>query len=109
MLKHSLTRTPPVDQRTAADLAEFFGALSDTSRVRIVATLLDGERHVGAIASAIGLSESAVSHQLRGLRQLRLVRARKVGREVHYALDDDHISQLFQLGRQHIRHRQEED
>jgi ArsR family transcriptional regulator len=105
MLKHSPIRKPAVDERTAADLAEFFGALSDASRVRIVATLLDGERHVGAIAEAIGMSESAVSHQLRGLRQLHLVRARKVGREVHYALDDDHVSQLVQLGLEHIGHR----
>jgi DNA-binding transcriptional ArsR family regulator len=105
MFKHSLICRPAVDERTAADLAEFFGALSDASRVRIVATLLDGERHVGAIAEAIGMSESAVSHQLRGLRQLRLVRARKVGREVHYALDDDHVRQLVHLGLQHIQHR----
>jgi DNA-binding transcriptional ArsR family regulator len=105
MFKHSLFCRPAVDERTAADLAEFFGALSDASRVRIVATLLDGERHVGAIAEAIGMSESAVSHQLRGLRQLRLVRARKVGREVHYALDDDHVRQLVHLGLQHIQHR----
>lgn len=105
MLKRSTLPGQPLEMHTAADLAEFFGALSDASRVRIVATLLHGERRVGAIARAVGLSESAVSHQLRGLRHMRLVRARKAGREVHYALDDEHVSQLFQLGLQHIQHR----
>jgi DNA-binding transcriptional ArsR family regulator len=50
------------------------------------------------------MSESAVSHQLRGLRQLRLVRARKKGRQVYYALDDDHIAKLYRLGLDHVEH-----
>jgi ArsR family transcriptional regulator len=93
-----------LDDRTATHIAELFGALSDPSRVRIIAALSAGELNVGSLAEVIGLSESAVSHQLRGLRQLRLVRARKVGRQVFYALDDDHISDLFMRGLDHVQH-----
>jgi ArsR family transcriptional regulator len=60
--------------------------------------------NVSAIAATVGISESAVSHQLRGLRQLRLVRARKEGRQVFYCLDDDHITQIFSAGLDHIIH-----
>ncbi|HQZ52590.1 MAG TPA: metalloregulator ArsR/SmtB family transcription factor, partial [Thermoflexales bacterium] len=61
-------------------MAELFQAMSDPSRVRILFSLLQGEVNVGAIAAQIGVSESAVSHHLRGLRQLRIVSARKDGR-----------------------------
>ncbi len=93
-----------VDENAAADLAELFRAMSDTSRVRILAAVMDSERNVGAIAAQIEISESAVSHHLRHLRQMRLVRTRKEGREVYYALDDDHVAALFKLGLEHVRH-----
>jgi ArsR family transcriptional regulator len=85
-------------------LAELFRALGDPSRVRIIAALLEGETNVSTLAEIVGISESAVSHQLRTLRQLRLVRARKQGREVYYALDDDHVADLFQRGLDHVLH-----
>lgn len=93
-----------LDTRTASRVAELFQALSDPSRVRILAALMHGEVHVGALASAVGISESAVSHHLRNLRLLRLVRARKDGRQVFYALDDDHITELIQSGMDHVLH-----
>jgi DNA-binding transcriptional ArsR family regulator len=96
--------SPPLDEATAARVAELFRAFSDTSRVRLIAALADCEMHVGALAEAVGISESAVSHHLRGLRQMRLVRARKAGRQVFYCLDDDHVSALFQQGLDHVRH-----
>ena len=82
-------------------LAELFGALSDPTRLRIISSLMEGECSVGQIAAGVGLSESAVSHQLRGLRQMRLVRARKSGRQVFYSLDDQHVARLYQLGLEH--------
>ncbi|MCQ3939109.1 MAG: ArsR family transcriptional regulator [Chloroflexi bacterium] len=88
----------------ARKLAELFSALSDASRTRIIALLMDGEMSVRAIADGLGMTESAVSHQLRGLRQMHLVRARKAGRQVFYALDDDHVSRLFTLGLDHVQH-----
>ncbi len=93
-----------LDQQTAEYVAELFRALSDPSRVRIVAALAEGELHVGALAERVGISESAVSHHLRGLRQLRLVRARKEGRQVYYRLDDDHIEDLYRRGLDHVLH-----
>ncbi len=93
-----------INEREAADLAELFKAMGDPSRVRILAALSEGERKVGEIAAQASLSESATSHHLRGLRYMRLVRARKEGREVYYTLDDDHITSLFALGLEHVRH-----
>jgi ArsR family transcriptional regulator, lead/cadmium/zinc/bismuth-responsive transcriptional repressor len=88
----------------AIQLAELFSALSDASRVRIISLLMDGEMSVRALADMLSMTESAVSHQLRGLRQMHLVRARKSGRQVFYSLDDDHVSRLFTLGLDHVQH-----
>lgn len=93
-----------LDERTAAQVAELFAAFSDPSRVRLIAALVGREMNVGALAEAAGISESAVSHHLRGLRQMRLVRARKEGRQVYYSLDDDHVAALFQQGLDHVQH-----
>ncbi len=88
----------------AIKLAELFSALSDASRIRLIALLMDGEKSVNALAQGLGMTDSAVSHQLRGLRHMRLVRARKSGRQVFYSLDDDHVSRLFTLGLDHVQH-----
>lgn len=93
-----------LDERAAAQVAELFRAFSDTSRVRLIGALTDGELNVGALAVAANISESAVSHHMRGLRQMRLVRARKAGRQVFYGLDDDHVLALFRQGLEHVRH-----
>ena len=88
----------------AIQLAELFSALSDASRIRLIALLMDGEMSVRALAEGVGMTESAVSHQLRGLRHMHLVRARKSGRQVFYSIDDDHVSRLFTLGLDHVQH-----
>jgi ArsR family transcriptional regulator, lead/cadmium/zinc/bismuth-responsive transcriptional repressor len=88
----------------AIQLAELFSALSDASRVRIISLLIEGEMSVSALAEELKMTESAVSHQLRGLRQMRLVRARKEGRQVFYTLDDDHVAKLYSLGLDHVVH-----
>ena len=93
-----------LDESTAHDLAELFGAFSDASRLRIISSLVEGEMNVGALAEKVGLSKSATSHQLRGLRQMRLVATRKVGREVYYRLDDDHVKDLYSRGLEHVIH-----
>ncbi len=100
------TRTDVIalGEKDAAHLAELFRALGDASRIRILSAIADEELHVGAIAEIAGISESAVSHHLRGLRQMRLVRARKDGREVYYTLDDEHVTALFRQGLEHVRH-----
>ena len=88
----------------AIQLAELFSALSDASRVRIISLLIEEELSVSALAKGLKMTESAISHQLRGLRQMHLVRARKTGRQVFYSLDDDHVARLFSLGLDHIQH-----
>jgi DNA-binding transcriptional ArsR family regulator len=94
----------PLDDHTSFHLANLFSALSDPTRVRIIGLLLDRELSVGTIAEGLGMSESAVSHQLRGLRLQRIVRARKQGRWVFYCLDDEHVIELFRLSLQHMEH-----
>ncbi len=92
-----------LDEHVAAHVAELFRAFSDTSRVRIMAALLQGERNVSALSQAVGISESAVSHHMRSLRQMHLVSSRKTGKEVYYRVDDPHIVDLFQQGVRHIQ------
>ena len=91
-------------ENTSTHLADLFNALSDPTRLRIISVLLDSEMNVGDIAAQLKMTESAVSHQLRGLRQMRLVRGRKNGRQVYYALDDDHVAKLYRLGLEHVDH-----
>ncbi|HXQ38235.1 MAG TPA: metalloregulator ArsR/SmtB family transcription factor [Anaerolineales bacterium] len=91
-------------ENTSTHLADLFSALSDPTRLRIISVLLESEMNVGEIAAQLGMTESAVSHQLRGLRHMRLVRGRKNGRQVYYALDDDHIAKLYRLGLEHVDH-----
>ena len=93
-----------IDERTSIHLADLFSALSDPTRLSIISALLEREMSVGEIADRISISESAVSHQLRGLRQMRIVRPRKEGRQVFYCLDDDHVARLFQMGLEHVIH-----
>ncbi len=96
-VKRSLT-----DEETNFRLSEIFGALSDATRLRIIDALSREELCVCDISAALGLSQSATSHQLRTLRQLRLVRQRREGRLVFYSLDDDHILGLFKQGLAHV-------
>jgi DNA-binding transcriptional ArsR family regulator len=83
-------------------LADTFRVLGDATRVRMLDALSKAELPVCDLAAVVGLSPSAVSHQLRLLRGARLVRARRAGRMVFYALDDHHIVQLFEQGLRHV-------
>ncbi|NLS76688.1 MAG: winged helix-turn-helix transcriptional regulator [Chloroflexi bacterium] len=93
-----------LEPRMAQDLANLFQVLSDPTRVQIISALLGRELNVGEIAAALGLSLSAVSHQLRLLRNSRLVRWERKGREVYYLLDDEHIEVLYRAGLDHCCH-----
>jgi len=88
----------------AGQLAEMFKALSDPTRVRIVSLLAGEELPVSRLAGALAMSQSAVSHQLRTLRDLRLVRWRRSGRQIFYTLDDEHVADLYQRGLEHVAH-----
>lgn len=95
-------RARMIGARTVEALAETFRALGDPTRVRILDALATGELCVCDIASLVGISESAASHQLRLLRGLRLVRPRRSGRLVYYAVDDHHILELLNQARTHV-------
>ena len=83
-------------------IADVFSLLGDPTRVRLVDALTHGERCVSDLATLVGLSESAVSHQLRLLRAARLVRVRRSGRQAYYALDDHHVVGLIHDTRKHV-------
>jgi len=85
------------------DVAHTFSILGDPTRVRILDALSGGELCVCDIATLAGISESAVSHQLRLLRTSRLVTSRRAGRHIHYALDDRHILDLLRLAETHVK------
>jgi len=87
-----------------AELADTFSALGDPTRVKILHALSQRELCVCDLASLLEMTPSAVSHQLRLLRHLRIVKHRREGRMVHYSLDDQHVVDLFQRGLEHVRH-----
>src|SRR5437870_6158544 len=98
-------KTTLLGARAVIALAETFKVLGDPTRVRILDALSRSELCVCDIARLLGLSESAVSHQLRLLRGMRLVRPRRDGRMVFYTLDDQHIVRLFKQGLEHVEER----
>lgn len=92
------------EENTFFKLADFFKLLGDTTRARILWALDQNEMCVCDIANVLGMSKSSISHQLSTLRRANIVRCKKVGKEVYYALDDDHVKKSFELGLEHINH-----
>ena len=84
------------------DVAELFKVFGDTTRMRIICALKENELCVGDIAEITNTTISAISHQLRILKQAKLVKYRKEGKTVYYSLDDDHVLQIFEKGREHV-------
>lgn len=84
------------------DLADLFKIFGDTTRIKILCALFQAEMCVCDIAVLLGMTQSAISHQLRVLKHSRLVRYRKEGKVVYYSLDDDHVKGIFNLGLSHI-------
>lgn len=92
----------PLSDRVYHAIAETFRTLGDPTRARLVHALAGGERTVNSLAEELGITPSAVSHQLRTLRQTGLVRFRRAGAFAFYALDDPHIERLFQEAHRHV-------
>ena len=84
------------------DLAEFFRTFGDTTRIKLLYALMDGNKCVADLTAAAGASQSAVSHQLRILKQMDLVRCRKDGKQMIYSLADDHVHTIIQMGMDHV-------
>ena len=98
-----------LDEEVVFDIADFFKVFSDSSRVKILYLLLGKELCVNDIVDSLGMNQSAVSHQLRTLRQNHLVKYRKDGKSTFYSLDDDHVAILLQQGLGHIMHKKGEE
>ena len=93
-----------IDDVTSQHLAEIFKVLGDATRIKRLAWLSANEMCVCDIADALGMGQSAISHQLRVLRTARLVKFRKEGKEAWYSLDDDHVVRLMHQGLDHVMH-----
>ncbi len=91
---------PP--EETLYDLAEFFKVFGDTTRIRILYALLESELCVGDLAQLLGLTQTACSHQLRVLKNNKLVRFRREGKVVYYSLSDDHVRSIIEKGMEHV-------
>jgi ArsR family transcriptional regulator len=90
------------DEETLFNLADLFKMFGDSTRVKIISALLNAEMCVCDIASLLGMTTSAISHQLRSLRQTKLVKFRRDGKIVYYSLDDDHVKTIFDQGLSHV-------
>ncbi len=84
------------------DLADLFKLFGDSTRLRILCTLTEGERAVTEIADALAMTQSAVSHQLKTLKSGKLIKSRREGKQVFYGLADDHVRTIIAMGREHI-------
>ena len=85
------------------ELADTFKLFSDSSRIKIMYTMMNEEKAVQHIADEVSMSQSAVSHQLKTLKQARLVKARKEGKTVYYSLDDEHIEKILAVVVEHVK------
>ncbi|MGL5150292.1 MAG: ArsR/SmtB family transcription factor [Clostridium sp.] len=94
--------TLPQDE-TLYELAEFFKVFGDSTRIKIICALFQEEMCVCDLAALLGVSQSAISHQLRTLKAARLVKFRRDGKVIYYSLDDDHIKHIFDEGLKHIK------
>ena len=84
------------------DLAELFKVFGDSTRIKILSALLSGEQNVGDLAEELRLTQTACSHQLRVLKNNKLVRSRRDGKAIYYSLSDDHVRQILEIGLDHI-------
>ena len=84
------------------ELADLFKVFGDSTRLRVMVTISDSERSVTEIAESLNMEQSTISHQLRVLRQNKLVRVRRDGKQMYYSLDDDHVKRIIEMGMDHI-------
>ena len=92
----------PVDEQTLYDLAELFKVFGDSTRIRILYALYQSELCVQEIADQLTMTQSAISHQLRILKQMSLVRFRREGKTIYYSLADDHVATIMNQGLEHV-------
>ena len=98
---HARSKVPDEDTMTA--LSDSFKNFGDSTRIKIVSALMAGELCVADIAEVLEISASAISHQLRILRQAKIVRSRRVGKQIYYSIEDNHVGILYTVGMEHIQ------
>lgn len=103
--RHDLPLPGKDDEKYVQQMADTFKVLSDPTRIRILSLLAREEMCVSCIASTLGMTHSAISHQLRLLRATSLVKFTKDGKEVIYSLDDEHVLELFDQALDHVKHK----
>ena len=91
-----------LDEDELIEMAELFKMFGDSTRIKILSLLFEGEKCVQEITDASGTSQSAVSHQLRLLKQARLVRSRRSGKQIYYTLADDHVKTILGMAKEHL-------
>lgn len=91
-----------LDEDELIEMAELFKMFGDSTRIKILCGLFEGEKCVQEITDASGSSQSAVSHQLRLLKQARLVRCRRKGKQIYYSLADDHVKTILGMAKEHL-------
>ena len=84
------------------EIAELFKAFADSTRIKILLSLFDGERSVGDIVNEVGATQTAVSHQLRALKNSHLVKGRRAGKNIFYSLDDEHVKIIINSAIEHV-------
>ena len=84
------------------ELADLFKMFADSTRIKILYDLFDGEKNVTEICDDIEMNQSAVSHQLKALKNSKLVKSRREGKAIYYSLDDDHVKTIIEMGKEHI-------
>lgn len=97
-----MEKKPIPDIEALFELADLFKVFGDSTRLRVMVLLSDKELSVSDIADSLNMEQSTISHQLRVLRQNKLVRVRRDGKQMYYSLDDDHVKKIIKMGMEHI-------
>lgn len=101
--KVKIAKSSMIDEDILLTIADFYKVLADSTRIKIVNILQENELCVCDIASILNMTKSAVSHQLKNLKEMNLIKSQKVGKEVWYSLADEHVSQVFEISLKHIK------
>ena len=102
MTKKDEHRLKGMSETELMELADLFKMFADTTRVKILYALFDGERNVTEICEDVEMTQSAVSHQLKALKNGKLIKSRRDGKAIYYSLDDDHVKTIIAMGKEHI-------
>ena len=104
---HAALENMPQDKEIEA-LSAFFKMMGDPTRIKMMCVMAQGEMCVQDIASALDMTKSAISHQLSGLKESKIVKSRREGKNVFYSIDDDHVNAVLEIAMTHVKHKAEE-